>query len=336
MEKTLLRKLSDPELRRLATTLPHRVIQSRASTTADRYSRAYNLFHVWTMRYDELSSLPSPATTVALYLEYLMQNNSPYSKLESAVYGIRWVHGVYGLESPCESTLVRNMLEAGKRTLSKPTLKKEPVTFGMLEDICHQYASEDVNLSDLRVAALCVTAFYGFLRFNEISGLRCCDLKFNECDNAQFVELHIVKSKTDIYRDGAKVLLAHNGGDTCPYGILKRYVSLAKLQLSSIDPLFSRIQYLKSTKSYKVRAGVLSYTRTREIVLHAFTSLGYEKGKFGLHSLRSGGATVAANNGVNDRLFKRHGRWKSETAKDGYVKDSMDALLSVSKSLNKI
>ena len=31
------------------------------------------------------------------------------------------------------------------------------------------------------------------------------------------------------------------------------------------------------------------------------------------------------------RLFKRHGRWRSETAKDGYVKDSMSALMSVSE-----
>ena len=70
-----------------------------------------------------------------------------------------------------------------------------------------------------------------------------------------------------------------------------------------------------------------------EIVLRALSSLGYEREKFGLHSLRSGGATLAANNGISDRLFKRHGRWKSETAKDGYIKDNLDALLSVSRSL---
>ena len=39
----------------------------------------------------------------------------------------------------------------------------------------------------------------------------------------------------------------------------------------------------------------------------------------GTHSLRNGGATAAANAGVPDRLFKRHGRWASEPAKHGYV-----------------
>ena len=49
------------------------------------------------------------------------------------------------------------------------------------------------------------------------------------------------------------------------------------------------------------------------------------------HSLRSGGATAAANAGIPDRLFKRHGRWSSDSARVGYVKDS--SRLSVSKAL---
>jgi hypothetical protein len=38
---------------------------------------------------------------------------------------------------------------------------------------------------------------------------------------------------------------------------------------------------------------------------------------FGLHSFRSGGVTAACKFGISDRLFKIHGRWKSENAKDG-------------------
>ena len=61
--------------------------------------------------------------------------------------------------------------------------------------------------------------------------------------------------------------------------------------------------------------------------------LGYDPDEFGLHSLRAGGATAAANNGVPDRLFKRHGRWKSDGAKDGYVEDSADRRLEVTKQI---
>ena len=42
---------------------------------------------------------------------------------------------------------------------------------------------------------------------------------------------------------------------------------------------------------------------------------------------------MAANNGVENCLFKR---WKSESAKGGYVKDSLEARLSVSKRLKPL
>ena len=60
---------------------------------------------------------------------------------------------------------------------------------------------------------------------------------------------------------------------------------------------------------------------------------GVDGSNIALHSLRSGGASAAANAGVSDRLFKRHGGWKTDTAKDGYVKYSLADLLLVSRAL---
>ena len=76
----------------------------------------------------------------------------------------------------------------------------------------------------------------------------------------------------------------------------------------------------------------ITYTRAREIVKEAFQGF-TDVSKIAVHSLRSGGATAAANAGVKDRMLKRHGRWVSENAKDGYVKDNLDSMLSVSQSL---
>ena len=42
----------------------------------------------------------------------------------------------------------------------------------------------------------------------------------------------------------------------------------------------------------------------------------------GLHSLRSGGASSAADNGVSDRLIAKHGRWSSNSYRDCYIKDN--------------
>ena len=72
----------------------------------------------------------------------------------------------------------------------------------------------------------------------------------------------------------------------------------------------------------------------RELFLSKLSELGYDSRHFGLHSLRAGGVTAAANAGVPDRLFKRHGRWISESAKDGYVEDSVASRMTVSKSID--
>jgi len=58
----------------------------------------------------------------------------------------------------------------------------------------------------------------------------------------------------------------------------------------------------------------------QELLLERLQSLGYPASQFGVYSLRSGGASAAVQAGVPDRLFKKHGRWRSEAAKDSYVK----------------
>lgn len=141
------------------------------------------------------------------------------------------------------------------------------------------------------------------------------------------VSLFIERSKTDVYKEGSTVVISRTPNDTCPVAtcMLEKYLRKANIMPSSEEFIFRSILYCKKSKSYKLRNGnkPLSYTRAREILLEALKSLGLESGNFGLHSLRSGGATAAASNGITDRLFKKHGRWKSEKAKDGYVQENL-------------
>ena len=125
--------------------------------------------------------------------------------------------------------------------------------------------------------------------------------------------IHILSSKTDQYRQGDSVLVARTGSPTCPVAMLERYYSLAALPKQSKLRLFRGIVVTKNGQRLRSE-GSLSYTRLRELFLNKLAELGFDPKQFGLHSLRSGGATAAANSGVPDRLFKRHGRWRSESA----------------------
>ena len=65
----------------------------------------------------------------------------------------------------------------------------------------------------------------------------------------------------------------------------------------------------------------MSYVRGRGLFLQVLQVLRIKTKLFSRHSLRSGGASAAANTRVKDRLFKQHGKWKSKSVKEGYVED---------------
>ena len=107
------------------------------------------------------------------------------------------------------------------------------------------------------------------------------------------------------------------------------------MDIRSNEFLFTALHYVKSVGGYKAinRFKPLSYTRSREIFVSSLKDIGVDSTKYCLHSLRSGGVTAASNNKVPDRLLKIHGRWVTDKAKDGYIKDDVKQEVSVSLNL---
>ena len=142
----------------------------------------------------------------------------------------------------------------------------------------------------------------------------------------------IVSSKTDQLRQGDELVIARTSTSLYPVGTVERYMQMTNIHLGSDEKLFRQI--IKTKRGEKLRdAGGLSYTTLRENFKDKLIQLGFDAQQYGLHSLRAGGATAATNAEIPDRLFKRHGRWRSENAKDGYVADSLESRLSVTKKL---
>ena len=91
--------------------------------------------------------------------------------------------------------------------------------------------------------------------------------------------------------------------------------------------------YQKLGTGYKLGQAPLSYSRAREQFRQMISELGLDSNEFGLHSLRSGGASQAARGGVSRRVWRRHGGRCSIQAMAGYVDKSLDNTLMVSRSL---
>ncbi|KAK3099945.1 hypothetical protein FSP39_012245 [Pinctada imbricata] len=307
------------------------VSECKSTNTVKNYYSAFKKWKSWAIRngIPESECLPAKPIHVALYLASVVQQSQSPGPVTQAFYGIRWSHSIISAPSPTESDLVKNVLEGAKRRLSHHVKKKEPITPQLLEKMFDNLFIIG-NLYNQRTICACLLSYAGFLRVSELLHLKICDVCFFESHMAIFIE----KSKTDVYRDGNWLVISKTGTKLCPVINLQRYFEYGNFQNISNDMFLFR-NLTKCCFGYIFRSNniPMSYTRMREIFISAFSPFVSNIKDYGLHSLRSGGATAAASFGIHDRLFKRHGRWKSELAKDGYVKDSLHERLLVTKCL---
>jgi len=321
--------IENESLNKLATELPTYISFCREESTLKKYQSLFNLWVRWSKSFN-VSSIPANPSTVALFILSGIQADWSLSKIEGVYYAIRFFHLLGGYDNPCKHVIVLEMIEASKRVIFNKKNRKQPITLEHLK-LLYEKLSKVKNVYNTRTLAMCLLGYSGFMRYSEIAGLKRCDVIICE----SYLKLFIEKCKTDVYREGNWIYISKSESELCPVKNLILYLELTKLtDESSEEFIFRAATVTKSNPIGKLRKGnSLSYTRMREILLEELEGIGLDKKNFGLHSLRSGGATAAANNGVPDRLFKRHGRWKSESAKDGYIQDDISSLLSVSRSL---
>ena len=323
-----VQELTDPELRDLAESLPSIVLQSKAPATVKKYAGAFSRWKRWANSKPGIVAFPAKPFQLALYMSFLMKSARTSAPVYEAVNSLSWVHTLAVVEDPTDHPLVKQILAGAKRILAHKTEKKEPITAEILQKLYDKFVTADADLPVIRTMTICLLGYAGFFRFSELASLRECDIKFYD----QHVEVFVESSKTDQFREGAWVPIARMHSDTCPVSMLERYFQLAEIKGDADKHLFRGLT--KTKEGYKLRAGGgISYTRVRELLLEKLTEVGLDAKLFGLHSLRSGGASAAANAGVPDRWFKRHGRWLSENAKDGYIKDKLEDRLTVTKNL---
>ena len=326
-----LKEVKDPELKALAKQLPEMALSSRQDKTVRNYLAAFNKWKEWCAKYNEITHLPAKAHYVALYLLEISQNSVTHSPVSLAYYAISWAHRSAGLNDPTKGDLPRMVKEAACRNLGQGNNKKDPVTINTISKIVEKYASVDSDLMDLRISCICILGFTAFLRFDELSRIKFCDILFA----TDYMKIFIEQSKTDVYRVGEWVFVAKIKSKNCPVKLVKRYLRKAGFGGYSEQFIFRGITRNKdkSKRSLKASNKPISYSTVRSLILNAFKSVGEDISVLGTHSLRKGGATAAARCAVEDRLFKRHGRWKSERSKDKYVTEDLKQKLYVTKNL---
>jgi hypothetical protein len=175
-------------------------------------------------------------------------------------------------------------------------------------------------------ATAITTCFAAFLCADNLLTLQWEDIRFV---GKSHMGLFLERSKTDQYREGTWTLVARVGGPFCPVALVERLISLG--QYSGPGPLIRSVDVTRDRQYAKDKAP--AYSTLLQWFKEAATLLGLDPDLYGTHLGRRGGAMGAAATDVPNRLFKQHGHWRSERAKNLYVVDCLFARLSVTQNL---
>lgn len=292
-----------------------------------KYAGAFQRWKRWALQFEEISVFPVKPMDFALFLSETVKKIRSAGPVESVFYGIKWAHRLSNAPDPTDHHVNKLIMESARRQLTERRGPKKAVTIDMLRILCDKYGKYSASLKDLRFLAMSLLAFAGFLRFNEVSNIRRSDLEIGK----DLLRVLIRKSKTDVYKKGNSVHIVRTGTNTCPVKFLERYLDKAGLTRQRSQHFIFRA--IRGKDKLNPCNDPITYSRAREVLMDYLNKAGFNGSDFGLHSFRSGGATAAASNGIGDRLLKQHGRWRSDAAKDLYVRDSLDVKLSVTKRL---
>ena len=161
-----------------------------------------------------------------------------------------------------------------------------------------------MRILDLRTFTIVLLTYVGFMRFDEVSILTKGDVQFFSTHMSIFIE----RSKTDVYRDGNKIIISRLNSICCPVRTLCRYIQLGKVEKDEAF-LFRAVTWLKRKQCYVIRATnkPISYSTCRVGALGLISRLGLNLKPYGLHSGRSGGATWAATRGCQTDCLRGMG-----------------------------
>ena len=226
-----------------------------------------------------------------MYINDIASKDSKVGTVTAAYLGIRWGRISSGLESPTENRFVKLALEGAKRLLASNTVKnqKEILTCEVINSIVNMFKLSS-NLIELRSVLMYLLGFSGFMRIKELLALRLKDVTFTEKGMTLFIET----SKTDQLREGSTIFISKSGKESCPVRWTKKYLDTANIK-NPENYIICRLAKCKI--GHKALGNLnISYTTALDNIRKILPGNINPK-SIGTHSLRAGGASLAANKG---------------------------------------
>ena len=291
---------------------------SVADSTAKNYAYLWSRFKGFCEQINA-SVMPFSGETAGLFLSHLAETASGLGGVTNARAALNFYHSVKFPESvsPAAGRGVGAVLKGINRRFQKPTVKKTPLAkndfFKFMALTTKNGDFEHLKLCELRLAAQIALMYTTFSRYKESAALRVKQVsKIGEDLLVTFQ-----KGKNYQYGEARRAVIAAQPGRLNPVNVILKYMH----RLRAIQKTENGLLFPSVTSSSK-GGGVLASAASYKAVLSQFknavikTGVSMDAASYGLHSMRRGAVTSAANNGASVHAIQKQMRVASgETVK---------------------
>ena len=294
---------------------------SKANNTLRAYKSDFKDFGIFCANHG-LKSLPTEPKIVSVYITHLSKY-SKISTLRRRLVSISMVHKLKGYYLDTKHPVIIENLMGIRRVKGSIQKGKKPLLINHLKQIINVINNKKTEeIKKLRDKSIILIGFGGGFRRTELISINHEDLDFVP----EGLKITIKRSKTDQFGEGMiKGLPYFNNEIYCPVKNLEKWLEISKIRSGPIFRRFSKGSSL-TDKRLTDQSVVLLMKEYLKLA-------GIDNKNFAGHSLRSGFATVAAENGADERSIMAMTGHKSTQMVRRYIRE---ANLFKNNALNKI
>ena len=304
-----MNKLST-EIKTLHEATLNNLKSSKANNTLRAYKSDFKDFAKFCVKHG-FNSLPTEPKIVSLYLTHLSKN-SKISTLRRRLVSIGMVHKLKGYYLDTKHPVIVENLMGIRRIKGSIQKGKKPLLINHLKSLINVINDQKIeDIKKLRDKSIILIGFGGGFRRTELISINYEDLEFVP----EGVKIIIRRSKTDQFGEGMIKGLPYFPNETfCPVVNLKKWLEISKIKSGPIFRGFAKGLSLKD-KRLTDQSVVL-------LIKEYLKLAGIENTNFAGHSLRSGFATVAADNGADERSIMAMTGHKTTQMVRRYIKEA--------------
>ena len=294
-------------------------------STTEKYCYALRNFCQFSLLNDSNVMLPVNAIETSKFLVFLRERGYSKFSIKLGLVSLKWLNSFFPGAPRLNDPFLGRIISSANRNCISMKNQKDPLSTEMIRKILSQ--NPNPTLMQLRNAVIPAISFSLLLRNDELRHLCCSHI---EKKPEGFV-FNIVSSKTDVFRKGKCLYLAHQDADLSVSKLFEKYLSAAKLELGSNNFLFGAVMEGPDS-SYIDGKTQISYQECLSIFRMYIHQQNLDPLVFGTHSARSGGATLLATKVTPFELMLL-GRWRDARSLRNYVEVPESRRFDISRNL---